>query len=406
MSFKVLHTADWHLGQTFRNVLRHEEHALFLDWLVQIIAQEKIDCLVVAGDIFDVSTPSNQSIDLYFRFLSRLRQTQCRHTIIVGGNHDSPTFLNSPSAYLKYDAIHVVGEVANHIQNQIITLYTPQGLPEAIVVAVPFLRDRDIRTNIAGQTDEERTESIRQGIIAHYTRLAEMVQTLDYHTTVPIIATGHLYAAGAKRTCDERTRPGIVGNLESIAAEQFPTIFDYIALGHLHQQQIVGNLAHIRYAGSPIPLSFVETDYVHSVTLVCFDKDSPTQYHTIPVPRTRKLYRLEGDVETLEAQLLALEHHTELGSLVEITLRNAPLGQSALEHLRAICTHLPIQMWLNVKSSSLMTQLAGEQVENLEELTPQEVFDRLLETKSNLANATELRTAFNELMDWMKDSED
>ena len=95
-NMKILHTADWHLGQRLLQMDRHEEFRLALDWLYAVIEKEEIEVLLVAGDIFDIGNPPNQARQLYYRFLRRLLGSSCRHIVITGGNHDSPAMLNAP----------------------------------------------------------------------------------------------------------------------------------------------------------------------------------------------------------------------------------------------------------------------------------------------------------------------
>jgi len=96
---KILHTSDWHLGQKFLSKDRIDEHQSALDWLRQTIIEQEIDVLLVSGDIFDIGNPPSYARHLYYRFLTSLQGTYCRHVVITGGNHDSPSMLNARSWY-------------------------------------------------------------------------------------------------------------------------------------------------------------------------------------------------------------------------------------------------------------------------------------------------------------------
>ena len=89
---KILHTSDWHIGSTFYGKKRNEEYAAFFAWLLALIQKEQIDVLLIAGDIFDTALPNNSAQHLYYSFLIDLRGTSCKHVVITGGNHDSPSF--------------------------------------------------------------------------------------------------------------------------------------------------------------------------------------------------------------------------------------------------------------------------------------------------------------------------
>ena len=136
-TLRVLHTSDWHLGRTLYGRKRHETFAAFLDWLADTIRQQRIDVLVVAGDVFDTSAPSNRSQELYYRFLRRVMDT-CRHIVVVAGNHDSPSFLSAPGELLRALDVHVVGAVTDTPEDEILTLRDADGEPELIVCAVPY----------------------------------------------------------------------------------------------------------------------------------------------------------------------------------------------------------------------------------------------------------------------------
>ena len=139
----LLHTSDWHLGRALYGRKRYEEFAAFLDWLADTIERERIDVLLVAGDVFDTSAPSNRAQGLYYRFLCRVAASSCRHVVVVAGNHDSPSFLNAPRELLKELHVHVVGSsTPDHPEDEVLVLRNAQDAPELIVCAVPYLRDR------------------------------------------------------------------------------------------------------------------------------------------------------------------------------------------------------------------------------------------------------------------------
>ena len=99
---KILHTSDWHLGKTLFGEKRYDEHEKFLTWLIGVLKDENIDLIIIAGDIFDTTTPSNRAQELYYSFLCNTKTTSCRHVVIIGGNHDSPSFLSAPQELLKH----------------------------------------------------------------------------------------------------------------------------------------------------------------------------------------------------------------------------------------------------------------------------------------------------------------
>jgi DNA repair protein SbcD/Mre11 len=298
---KIIHTSDWHLGQKFLSQDRAEEHELALSWLLHAIQQQQAEMLIVAGDIFDIGNPPNYARRMYYRFLTSLLGTSCRHIIITGGNHDSPAMLNAPRELLQALNIHVVGAAAEDLAEELVECRSPEGELEAIVAAVPFLRDRDLHASISGEGGMERVERVSEGIRRHYEAIAALLAERYPDAKVPIIATGHLYATGALASAKQDNI--YIGNTENIAADQFPAIFDYVALGHIHRPQAVGGLEHVRYSGSLIPLSFSETKDDKSVYLLEFEGKTLKAIQALALPVFRRLKSIQGPLQKVEEDL-------------------------------------------------------------------------------------------------------
>lgn len=405
---RVLHTADWHLGQRFQNGHeRLEEHQCFLDWLRQTIEQEQVEVLIVAGDVFDTGNPPAAARELYYNFLAQLRSSAtCHDVVIVGGNHDSAATLNASASLLKALRVHVVGGVPTQFEQQCITLPHGTDTPRLVVAAVPFLRDADVRHLVAGETTAEREARLREGIAAHYHRLADHLP--DYRAQdVPVLATGHLFAAGG--TAGDAERDIHVGNLGQIAADAFPAVFDYVALGHLHRPQVVGGRPHIRYCGAPIPLSFSETGHPQQVLLLTFHGAGCPEVQALDVPCTRRLRRFRGPLEKVIQQIT---EHDNTGyaheAWVEVVVETGLPWAIAQDQIR--------EAWLQTNGQvRVLTarKLAGAPspeaafdaslheptVPHLDELTPRAVFEQLLDTKDyEPAARAELLATFGELL--------
>lgn len=272
----ILHTSDWHLGRRLYGRMRYEEFEAFLSWLQETISAHKVDVLIVAGDIFDTMTPSNRAQALYYEFLGKVSKLCCEHIVIVAGNHDSPTFLDAPSQVLKFLNVHVIGTACDDLNDEVLVLDAVDGTPHCIIAAVPYLRDRDVRGSHAGESADSKDANVIKGIRAHYDEVASIAKARQEHLSdahqrhIPIIATGHLFAAGSKTTEDDGVRDLYVGSLGQISADMFDECFDYVALGHLHVPQRVGGCEHIRYSGSPIAMGFGEAKQQKQVLLVEF----------------------------------------------------------------------------------------------------------------------------------------
>ena len=272
----ILHTSDWHLGRRLYGRLRYDEFAAFLNWLQNTISAQQVDVLIVAGDIFDTMTPSNKAQALYYEFLGKVSKSCCQHIVIVAGNHDSPTFLDAPSNVLKFLNVHVVGTACDDLNDEVMVLDDAAGTPHCIIAAVPYLRDRDVRGSQAGESAQSKDANVIAGICAHYDEVAKIAnakqaELLKSHKRhIPIIATGHLFAAGGTTTDDDGVRELYVGSLGKVSADMFSESFDYVALGHLHVPQRVGDRETIRYSGSPIAMGFGEARQQKHVLLVQF----------------------------------------------------------------------------------------------------------------------------------------
>jgi exonuclease SbcD len=402
---KILHTSDWHLGQKFIYYDRLEEHRKALDWLLKLIGTEQVDCLLVAGDIFDIGNPPNYARSLYYNFLRKLLVTTCRHIVITGGNHDSPTMLEAPKELLKEFSIHVVGNATGDIQDEIIELKDKKGKLEAVVAAVPFLRDKDIRASVSGEGGLERIERIKAGIFNHYQAAGEAV--LKYKKqNIPIIAMGHLYATGAEAT--DKQDNIYIGDKQNIKAEQFPEVFDYVALGHIHRAQTVGGLGKVRYCGSIIQLSFSETKDDKGVNILHFKGKEleKNQAHLFPI--FRRLKTITGSFENVQERLEAL--HTKysdgLKSWVEVIVELEADIPNLDGQLREFTAKMHLEL-LKIRTNRQHKSLSIQtELEDLEEMNPLDVFRKKCESQEKPPeNMEELEMTFRELLETMSNEQ-
>jgi len=394
---RLLHTSDWHLGRALYKRSRYEEFTAFLDWLISCLEHEQIDVLLVAGDIFDTTTPSHRAQALYYRFLHQIATTACRHVVIIAGNHDSPSLLDAPRELLRYLNVHVVGDISGDPAAEVLSLQGPEGTTELIVCAVPYLRDRAIRKAEAGESLRDKERKLLDGIRAHYQAVIEQAEQVRarLHRPVPIVALGHLFAAGG-RTGDG-VRDLYVGSLAHVGADVFPPSIDYLALGHLHVAQNVAGQNHLRYSGSPIPMGFGEAGQRKVVLVVDFAADKP-EVRELAVPCWQELIRISGDWETIQQQLQTL-HAENSQAWLEIIYDGVPIDDlrtqldeliegSELEILRVKTARLPARALTAANAS-----------ESLEQLQPLDVFRRCLDANEiAAAERPELEAAYQELL--------
>lgn len=403
---RLLHTADWHLGKRLDLCERTEEHQIFLDWLIRKIADERVDVLVVAGDIFDSGAPSNAALKQYYDFLRRVKDTCCREVIIVGGNHDSVSTLNAPKDLLKHFQVHVVGGVPDDYTEQVIPVVNSNGVTELIICAVPFLRDKDVRLSVAGETQAEMEKRLKEGICAHYRKLAEHVAPHKARG-IPVLATGHLFAQGASTTESEKDIH--VGNLAQIGGDQFPQEFDYIALGHLHRPQLVNQINHIRYSGSPVPLSFSESEDTKVVLLLTLDGGGLKSMEEHPVPLPRMLLRMNGTLDEVKTALREMAvPQAILPSWIEVQITTSsciPNVEAELNEVIANNDRIERLFVKQIKEKALIeSHDAGEEALALFDLTPKAVFQKKCQKEFGDQDFSELEQAFDLAMELMDES--
>lgn len=404
---KILHTSDWHLGQKFLAKDRLEEHQLALDWMYDLIQKEKVEVLLVAGDIFDIGAPPNYARKLYYQFLTRLLNTSCRHIIIVGGNHDSPSMLEAPKDLLEQLNMHVVGAVPEDFEAQVIELKDKQGKLEAVVAAVPFLRDRDLRKSASAESGLERIEVIKQSIREHYQRIGELVKAKKAYGDVPKMVTGHLYASGADSSAKQDNI--YIGDRENIKASQFPDCFNYVALGHIHRPQRIGGFNHVRYSGSLIPLSFSETKDDKSVYVLEFAGGELQEVRAEILPVFRRLKTIRGDYETVQKQILAFaeRHKKELPPWVEVLVESDQI----IPNLSIALNQLVEDKAIELLKIRLLKKTGSQKVNEdhqlaLEDVEAIDVFRKKCASMGTLPNQMEeLETSFRALLNWMEERE-
>ena len=396
---KVLHTSDWHLGRRLYGKKRYAEFEAFLNWLSNLIATEEIEVLLVAGDIFDTSTPSNRAQELYYRFLCQVAASSCRHIVIIAGNHDSPSFLTAPRQLLKVLNIHVIGEAGEDPAAEVLTLKDSENIPQAIICAVPYLRDKDLRQAEAGESIEDKNTKMIAGLSRHYAAVAEIAESKLLETgNIPLIGMGHLFTAGGRTLADDGVRELYVGSLAHVSVEVFPACFDYLALGHLHVAQTVGNSSHIRYSGSPLPMGFGEANQDKQVIIIEFTSTTPA-IREIIVPGFQSLKRITGDVSEIITQINSLQE-ADSSAWLEIIYN----GKEVAANLRQLIdeaiadSHLEV---LSLKNERIMAQVLerSHTRETLDDLNVQEVFDRCLDAHDiTESEKKELTSSYQEIV--------
>ncbi len=413
---RILHTSDWHIGRSLYGRKRYEEFEAFLTWLSDLISNEKIDALLVAGDIFDNTTPSNRAQELYYRFLNRVAASKCRHIVIIGGNHDSPSFLNAPKEVLQFLNVHVVGSADKDPAHEVLVLKDDDNKEELIVLAVPYLRDRDIRSVEPGERVKDKEDKLVKGISSHYKKVCEIAEQKNTELMksedgkkVPIIAMGHLFTAGGKLIEGDGVRDLYIGSLARIRADIFPDLIDYAALGHLHVAQKVAGLDNIRYSGSPLSMGFGEAVQKKKVLIAEFSNTQSLLIKEVEVPKFKNLFQIKGDLNQIIEKIEKIKSEN-LSVWVEIIYNGIEVPGSLRNIIDENIEGSKIEV-LRIKNDRISARIMGEKDSekamehlDLDEMDEFEVFKKCMHAHDiSDDQQKDLMDAFSEVVTTMQE---
>ena len=425
-----IHTADWHLGNQLHDIDRREEAEAFLRWLKTQIIAHSAETLIVAGDIFDTVNPSTEARRQYYSFLASLVDTCCRNVVIIGGNHDSAVMLDAAKELLEVLHIRVVGSINNLTpEDMVIELKDADGETSAICLAVPFVREVELRNLLSADNAElpvevsdadaetAATASIADGDLystaykSLYDSVYAAAEKLRAGRALPLIATGHLYAADlegkrAEATSSEKRDDGIkvidvLGTLGNVPPAVFPPV-DYVALGHIHYTSMVAKNAAVRYSGSPFVMGFDEADIPHYVLCVDASAGKPLSVEKLETPHTVDYRRLKGTLAEVKDALEALS--AQESTTVDMTkpcylelCYKREIGENVQEYLDGVIRALPAN--ISVVSWKIMEPeqhgafavegLASLDAAEVGNLDDKEVFTQLILSRSKLEPQSE-----------------
>ena len=373
---------------------REAEHRAFLQWLQVTVNEHNIDALIIAGDVFDTGTPPSYARTLYNQFIVNLQQTCCQQLVIVGGNHDSVATLNESRELLAFLNTTVVGGVSETPDDEVVLLKNASDEPAVALCAVPYIRPRDVLESRSGDSESDKQLALQNAIASHY----QTVFSKAAEHKLPVVATGHLTTVNGQLS--ESVREIYIGTLHAFPASGFPPA-DYIALGHLHKPQTVSGQEHVRYSGSPIPLSFDETATAKQVVMVSFSGSPKPEITEIPVPVFRPLLSIKGSLEAIEQQIKQIRTDSDLTPWLEIEVASDDYLSDVQSPVQDMVADLPLEV-LRVRRqrNTQSASLVREARETLEELDVSEVFTKRLEDEPLENDRVQALTrAFNEVLD-------
>ncbi len=364
---RILHTSDWHLGGMLRGEERSAHFSAMLDGIFDTIVAQKISCLLICGDIFDVINPPIQAQNLYYEFLARLDGTSCRDVVIISGNHDSARLLAAPKGVLRKIGVHVVTSIAED------TNLVPIG-SDLVILAIPFLKEGSLG-EIIGETERERSSSFAMVASSLLSHLSDKANALYPGRRQIVMA--HQFLVGSMMD-NGKTEIDYVGNLAPLPCSIFPPRVDYVALGHIHRPQVVKGAVPIRYSGSPLPIDFGEAGQQKQVVLITTD---PWEVTPLDLPPFCNLVKLEGDLPLLKREIHSLVEKRE-----PIWVSADYTGEEAVQNLRktlgALTQGTSVHLVQVLDRRAWQREGKKETVKDLKMLTPMQVFERKLDTQN------------------------
>lgn len=412
---RILHTADWHIGQLFHEYDRTYEHQQFLNWLLETLLTEQVDVLLVSGDVFDLSNPSAASVKMFYLFLNQaVKRNPDLQIIITAGNHDSASRLESPKPLLESSNIHIVGLIEKDENGTIdyskitIPIKDKVGNVQIWCIAAPFLRMGDYPSITTG------ANPYAEGVTSFYKAAYEYAAS-EKESGQSIIAMGHLHAQQAEVSDIDKMERLIMGGVECISAAAFDNNIRYVALGHIHKAQRIGGKEHIRYSGSPLPMSFSETNYKHQVVVFDMENDNLEGLRTIEIPVAVPLKRIPAAHSVLAEVLSSLQQlevfegdtHTAPYLEVRVLLEGPEPGlrhkvEDALDGKNLRLAKIDVRYTISATTPEENTVVNPEQ---LNELQPLEVLQKVYQNKYNNPIPENLQKLFQQVAQEVNESE-
>jgi exonuclease SbcD len=279
---RILHTADWHLGRSLEGRSRLAEQAQFIDELVKIVEEEKVDAILMAGDAFDTVNPPAAAEQLFYDGLSRLSDKGKRPIIVIAGNHDNPDRLSAASPLAGNHSIHLIG----YPSHEVLKVNVPHAQQQMIVAALAYPSEARLEQVLSETHDEVLLRN------KYDERIRELfsIMSKQFQPNTVNMAMSHIHVAGGSTSDSER--PIEVGGAYTVAATSMPEAAQYVALGHLHRPQNIKRASTLtRYSGSPLAYSFSEIGYAKSVTILEANPGQPVEMREIPLSSGKPLVK-------------------------------------------------------------------------------------------------------------------
>jgi exonuclease SbcD len=317
---RLLHTSDWHLGRSLHRADLRDAQSAFLDGLVETVRSERVDAVLVAGDVYDRAVPSLDAVELCESALVRLRDAGAR-VVLISGNHDSPRRLGFGS--------RLVDAAGVHLRTRVRDSGTPVVIDDAVgpvaVYGIPYLEPEAVRAELPAQTGRGHTAVLGAALDAVRADLVD-------RGPVRSVVLAHAWVGSA--TASDSERDITVGGVACVPASLFDG-FTYSALGHLHGQQTLSD--GLRYSGSPLAYSFSEAAHTKGSWLVELSATGLSRVEHVPAPVPRRLSVLRGVLSDL---LTSSAYDAQIEDWLQVTLTDAARPDDAMARLRSRFPHV------------------------------------------------------------------
>ena len=370
---KIMHLSDLHIGKKVNEYSMLQDQIYILKEILQIIDDEKVETVIIAGDVYDRSLPPNEALELFDEFLYQLSSRNV-NVFVISGNHDSPERISYGGRMMTENKIFLSPVYDGNVKP--ITLNDDYG--EVNFYLLPFIRPADIRRYFPDENIENYTDAVKVAI-----------DNMNVDFSERNILVTHQFVTGAELSESEDI---IVGGTDNVSGEVFDG-FDYVALGHIHREQTVGK-DNIRYCGTPLKYSFSEAKNIKSVTILDFNDKGNIEYSKIPLTPFRDMREIRGTY--YELTLKSSYESTNTEDYLHITLTDEEDIPDAIGKLRSIYPNI-----MKLDYDNLRTRGSGtvDAIENIESKSPFELFADLFKQQNNQDMSEEQEEIMRNLID-------
>lgn len=370
---KIMHLSDLHIGKKVNEYSMLQDQIYILKEILHIIDDEKVETVIIAGDVYDRSLPPNEALELFDEFLYQLSSRNV-NVFVISGNHDSPERISYGGRMMTENKIFLSPVYDGNVKP--ITLNDDYG--EVNFYLLPFVRPADIRRYFPDENIENYTDAVKVAI-----------DNMNVDFSERNILVTHQFVTGAELSESEDI---IVGGTDNVSGEVFDG-FDYVALGHIHREQTVGK-DNIRYCGTPLKYSFSEAKNIKSVTILDFNDKGNMEYSKIPLTPFRDMREIRGTY--YELTLKSSYESTNTEDYLHITLTDEEDIPDAIGKLRSIYPNI-----MKLDYDNLRTRGSGtvDAIENIESKSPFELFADLFKQQNNQDMSEEQEEIMRNLID-------